>query len=292
MSNYNKIRKLLNDRFKLVVLHEDTFEEKASFTAKLWYWVTAIITIGAVVTILTIVMIRVTPLREYVIGTALSPTQRSELGKAYARLDSLEHLAQANEIYLENLQRVLRGEAGETMEEATSGTRADPDVMPTADGAVTGPSEDELALRALVESGAPYDIAENQQPRTSGIASYTFYSPVNGVLSSTFSLQEEHYAVDIAVKMNEPVRSTLSGHVVFASYTPETGYVVIVQHNNNLLSVYKHCSSILKKMGNFVRAGEVIAFAGNTGELTTGPHLHFELWHNGTPVDPTAYIAF
>lgn len=289
---YSKIRKVLNDRFKLVVLHEDTFEERASFTAKLWYWITAAITIGAVTTILTIVMIRVTPLREYVIGTALSPAQRNELNKAYARLDSLEQLTQANDLYLDNLRRVMRGEAGETMDPPVAATGTAESVMPATEMPVIGPSEDELALRELVESGAPYDLAENQQNRTSGISSYTFYSPVNGVVSSTFSPQGEHYAIDIAVKMNEPVRSTLGGHVVFASYTPETGYVVMVQHDNNLLSVYKHCSSILKKVGNFVRAGEVIAFAGNTGELSTGPHLHFELWHNGTAVDPTAHIAF
>lgn len=290
VSNYNKIRKILNDRFKLVVLHEDTFEEKASFTGKLWYWMTAFVSIGAIVIILTIVLIRVTSLREYVIGTALSPAQRVELNKTYERLDSLEQLAHANELYLDNLQRVLRGEVGETMDEVAN--QPSTTESPTPSTEVTGPSEDELALRELVESGAPYDIAENQQNRTSGIASYTFYRPVNGVVSSTFSLQEEHYAIDVAVKMNEPVRSTLSGHVIFASYTPETGYVVIIQHNNNLLSIYKHCSSILKKVGNFVRAGEVIAFAGNTGELSTGPHLHFELWHNGTPVDPTTYISF
>ncbi len=287
---YKKIRKTINDRYKLVVLHEDTFEEKASFTAKLWYWITAAISFGAVATILTIVLIRVTPLREYVIGTTLSPSQRHELNKAYARLDSLETLAQANEIYLNNLQRVLRGEAGDTMDQVASAPAQS--VSPTAETAVVGPSEDELALRELVESGARYDIAENQQNRTSGIASYTFYSPVNGVVSSTFSPQDEHYAIDIAVKMNEPVRATLAGHVVFASYTPETGNVVIVQHNSNLLSVYKHCASILKKVGNFVRAGEVIAFAGNTGELSTGPHLHFELWHNGAAANPTDYIAF
>src|SRR5690606_6423283 len=219
---YSKIRKVLNDRFKLVVLHEDTFEERASFTAKLWYWITAAITIGAVTTILTIVMIRVTPLREYVIGTALSPAQRNELNKAYARLDSLEQLTQANDLYLDNLRRVMRGEAGETMDPTVAATGTAESVMPATEVPVIGPSEDELALRELVESGAPYDLAENQQNRTSGISSYTFYSPVSGVVSSTFSPQGEHYAIDIAVKMNEPVRATLGGHVVFASYTPET----------------------------------------------------------------------
>src|SRR5690606_40577201 len=99
-----------------------------------------------------------------------------------------------------------------------------------------GLSEDKLALRELVESGAPYDLPENPGPARTGIASYTFYSPIKGIISSSFSAQEQHYAVDIAVKQNEPVRSTLSGHVVFASYTPETGNVVSVQHGNNMIS--------------------------------------------------------
>lgn len=252
------------------------------------------ITGAAVIIIVTIILIRITPLREYVIGTSLSEQQRGQLIDAYTRIDSMEKLSLANEIYLENLQNVLSGQAGETLEETgkRSGGEESSSMSATIDLSATGLSEDERALRELIESGASYDLSENQSSTTSGIASYTFYSPIKGIISSNFSAREQHYAVDIAVKINEPVRATLSGHVVFASYTPETGYVVIMQHANNLMSQYKHCSSIIKKVGNFVRGGEVIAFAGNTGELSTGPHLHFELWHNGTPVDPTDYIVF
>lgn len=295
-SKYN-FRQIINDRYKLVVLHEDSFEEKASFTGKLWYWVTSLITIAAVITILTIIFIKLTPLREYVIGTSFTGDQRAQLIDAYTRIDSMERIAMANEVYLENLQNVLSGNVGETMKEVLK--RSETEEQGTEQTGVTGDissaatvSEDEMALRELVESGAPYDIAENQSNKTTGISSYTFYSPIKGVISSKYSPQEQHYAVDIAVKQNEPVRSTLSGHVIFASYTPETGYVVIVQHANSLLSQYKHCSSIIKKVGNFVKSGEVIAFAGNTGDLSTGPHLHFELWNNGRPIDPTDYIAF
>src|SRR5690606_7177639 len=185
------------------------------------------------------------------------------------------------------------GEVGETAPAATKERPADDaTILPPPEETHAGLSEDKLALRELVESGAPYDLPENAGPTRTGISSYTFYSPIKGIISSSFSAQEQHYAVDIAVKQNEPVRTTLSGHVVFDSYTPETGYVVIVQHGNNLLSMYKHCASIIKKVGSFVRGGEVIAFAGNTGSLTTGPHLHFELWYNGNPVNPTDYIAF
>lgn len=288
----NKLSKALHQRYKLVILHEETFEEKASFSGKLWYWITNILSATAVLVILTIILIRSTSLREYVMGSSLGGYERSQLLDAYARIDSLEHIALTNDLYLNNLRNVISGQAGETVDrtDTTTETMEDAETPPDANSIL--PSEDELALRELVESGAPYDLPENPGSTRSGISSYTFYNPIKGIISASFSPQDQHYAVDIAVKLNEPIRTTLSGHVVFASYTPETGYVAIVQHGNNLLSLYKHCSSIIKKVGSFVRGGEVIAFAGDTGELTTGPHLHFELWYNGNPVNPTDYIAF
>ena len=288
----NKLTEALNSRYKLVVLHEDTFEEKAAFRGKLWYWITGAFSTMVVLIILTIVLIRTTSLREYVIGTSLSAYQRAQLLEAYARIDSMEQIALANDIYLNNLQQVISGQAGETLEEANRQQTDRENEASSPSTLAIELSEDERALRELVESGAPYDLPENSRSTQTGISSYTFYSPIKGIISSNFSPREQHYAVDIAVKLNEPVRTTLSGHVVFASYTPETGYVVIVQHGNNLLSLYKHCASIIKKVGSFVRGGEVIAFAGDTGELSTGPHLHFELWYNGNPVNPTDYIAF
>lgn len=289
----NKLSKALHQRYKLVVLHEETFEEKASFSGKLWYWITNILSATAVLVILTIILIRSTSLREYVINSSLSGYERIQLLDAYARIDSLEQVALANDIYLGNLRNVISGQAGETIDHIGADTdtkNEDAEKQLDANGIL--PSEDELALRQLVESGAPYDLPENPGNVRAGISSYTFYNPIKGIISASFNPREQHYAVDIAVKLNEPIRTTLSGHVVFASYTPETGYVAIVQHGNNLISLYKHCSSIIKKVGSFVRGGEVIAFAGDTGELTTGPHLHFELWYNGNPVNPTDYIAF
>lgn len=289
----NKLSKILSARYKVVVLHEDTFEEKAAFRGKLWYWISGTISTIIVLVVLTIVLIRSTSLREYVIGGSLSGYERTVLLETYARIDSMEQIARAQEQYLNNIKQVISGDVGETAAEAQERHPVGDKVSSLGSEIPdTGLSEDELALRELVESGAPYDLPENPGPVRTGIASYTFYSPIKGIISSSFSAQEQHYAVDIAVKQNEPVRSTLSGHVIFASYTPETGYVVIVQHGNNLLSLYKHCASIIKKVGSFVRGGEVIAFAGNTGSLTTGPHLHFELWYNGNPVNPTDYIAF
>ncbi len=289
----NKLSKILTARYKVVVLHEDTFEEKAAFRGKLWYWISGTVSAIVVLVVLTIVLIRSTSLREYVIGNSLSGYERAALLEAYTRMDSMEQVARAHELYLNNIRQVISGDVGETpTTEGEERPVSEVAAPPAAGASDVGLSEDELALRELVESGAPYDLSENPGSSRTGISSYTFYSPIKGIISSSFSAREQHYAVDIAVKQNEPVRATLSGHVVFASYTPETGNVVIVQHGNNLLSLYKHCASIIKNVGSFVRGGEVIAFAGNTGSLTTGPHLHFELWYNGSPVNPTDYIAF
>ncbi len=117
------------------------------------------------------------------------------------------------------------------------------------------------------------------------------FPPVSGIVSAPFDIRKEHYGIDIVAKADEPVKCVADGSVLMASWTQDSGYVIIVQHRNNLISVYKHNSALLKKVGNFVSAGEIIAFIGNTGELTTGPHLHFELWMNGNPVDPEDFIS-
>ena len=119
-----------------------------------------------------------------------------------------------------------------------------------------------------------------------------FYRPTRGMMSSNFDLENRHYGVDIAANPNESVLATLDGTVILSTYTAETGYVIQIQHGQDFVSVYKHCGSLLKKEGDPVKGGEAIALVGNTGEKTTGPHLHFELWHKGRAIDPSKYIVF
>ena len=118
-----------------------------------------------------------------------------------------------------------------------------------------------------------------------------FYRPTRGMISSSFDANGKHYGIDIAANPNESVLATLDGTVILSTYTAETGYVIQVQHAQNIVSVYKHCGSLLKKVGDTVKAGEAIALVGNTGEKTTGPHLHFELWSKGRALDPSKYIV-
>ena len=122
--------------------------------------------------------------------------------------------------------------------------------------------------------------------------SCSFFSPLAGIISAPYDPKIAHYGVDVVSKKNEPIKSVADGTVILASWTQDAGYVIAVQHRSNVISVYKHNSSLLKKMGEFVSAGDVIAIIGNTGELTTGPHLHFELWYNGNPMDPEEFVSF
>ena len=119
-----------------------------------------------------------------------------------------------------------------------------------------------------------------------------FYRPTRGMISSHFDADKKHYGTDIAANPNESVLATLDGTVILSTYTAETGYLIEVQHNQDFVSVYKHCGSLLKRVGDKVQAGEAIALVGNSGTLTTGPHLHFELWHKGIAVNPEKYIVF
>jgi murein DD-endopeptidase MepM/ murein hydrolase activator NlpD len=119
-----------------------------------------------------------------------------------------------------------------------------------------------------------------------------FFPPLRGIVTTTFDRSEGHYGIDVVTKADAAVKSCLDGTVTLASWTTDAGHVIQVQHRYNLVSLYKHNSTLLRKVGDRVKAGEAIAIVGNSGELTTGPHLHFELWLNGEPVDPQAYMVF
>ncbi len=124
------------------------------------------------------------------------------------------------------------------------------------------------------------------------ISSFSFFTPLRGIVTSKFDPATKHYGVDIVSVQNEAIKATLDGVVIFTGWTLETGYTVCLQHENDLVSIYKHNSAILKEQGSYVKAGDPIAIIGSSGEYSTGPHLHFELWYNGVPVAPTDFIKF
>ena len=144
-------------------------------------------------------------------------------------------------------------------------------------------------LRVYVESEENSSIYTNKNMKNNFL---TFFTPISGLIIDSFCLKTKHFGVDLVAKKGAKISSVLDGTVISSQWTAETGYVLMVQHENNYISVYKHNSVLLKDVGDFVLAGDYIAVVGNSGELSSGPHLHFELWNNGLPLNPTNYINF
>jgi len=288
MSKRKKLIEKLREKYKLVILNDDTFEEKASFNASLWYLIIGAAAFAILLIILTITTIRFTPLREY-LSIVTDASSKKDIVEAYNKVDSLEQIANANKVYLENLKNIIDGKMS-TASKAKSvndGTKATDSIKLNQKI-----SKEEKELRKLIESEGKFDLNAEAHTEKSGIASYSFFNPLRGKVTDEFDPKIQHYGIDITAKRNENIKATLDGTIFFSNFTSETGYVIAIQHHNNLVSIYKHCSVLLKKVGSFVRAGEVIAVVGNSGEFTTGPHLHFELWFNGTAVDPKNYMTF
>jgi len=272
----------LRSKFRLVILNDETFEEKVSL--KLSRMNVFVFFGGSIILLIIgmITLIAFTPLREYIPGYASTELRREAL-KLAIRADSLEQRLALNNQQLRSIQNIINGEI--PMNEMDTATEQD---IAKPDAEELEASEKENDLRTFVDEEDRFNIPSNP----SALSHFSFFTPVKGMITGKYNLQEDHPAVDIVADKNAPVKSCLSGTVLMAEWTSQTGYVMVIQHNQNLISIYKHNSALLKKQGDLVRTGEVIAIIGNSGEQSTGPHLHFELWHMGIPVNPENFIAF
>ncbi len=245
-------------------------------------------TIMVILVLITISAIVYTPLKEYIPGYA-DVNMRRNIMELKLKTDSLEHQLLNNDLYLKNIKRILSGDL------PADSVRTQVQSAPNYDSInLDKHSPAEQQLRQDVEQQEKFKVNKTSDfggTKTS-IRGFHFFIPVKGYITQTFNAGKQHYGVDIVAPENEPIKCTLDGIVVFEGFTIETGYVVAIQHPNNLLSVYKHNSVLMKEQGDYVRAGDVIAIIGNTGELTSGPHLHFELWYNGLPLNPEDYMVF
>ena len=279
-----KFAKKLLHKYRLVILNEDTFEER--FAIKLTRLNVFILTsISAICLVLfTILLIAYTPLREYIPGYS-SAKLKKEASLLNYKTDSLIQELELNKRYYSSIRKVLTGDVATldfNRDSIIAATQNDIDILQ-----VSTNKEDSL-LRIKVAKEDKYNLFESAGDKSN----YILFPPVNGTISEGYNIEEKHFAVDVVVAINTPVKATADGTVIFAEWTVETGYVVIIEHNRELISVYKHNSAITKSQGDLVKAGEVIAMSGNSGELTTGPHLHFELWSKGYSVNPTNFIDF
>lgn len=276
-------RKLLH-KYRLVILNESTFEEKISFKlSRLNVFVTGTLFIIVLIG-LTTLLVAFTPLREYIPGYSSTRLKRQATELTY-KTDSLVTVLEYTNKYLENVRLVLRGDIENNeinRDSLFEKFKLDPSTIDLK------PIREDLALREQVELEDKYNLFE----RNISNNGETLFSPVSGTITQDYDLQKKHYATDIVAPKDTPVKSTADGTVIFAEWTSDTGYVIIVEHKGDLISVYKHNGALSKSQGDIVKAGEVIAAVGNTGELTTGPHLHFELWRKGKPLNSQDYIDF
>ena len=281
--------------YQLVVRNNQNYNEVGSYNLTPLNIYVALSTLIVVVAIAVFLLIAYTPLRKYIPGYA-DVVQRQEVNELRETLRTMEEKMTAQTVYLDNFRRTLTGEAttAEDIEQQS----------PTVDGeeveAVTL-SEEEVQLRREMELeriGNRNRLAggEEATPRpgspTRPLAEMNLTAPVNGEISSGFLSKPDHLGVDILAAQNTAIKSTAPGVVFLSEFTPENGNVIGIQHDNDLVSFYKHNSKLLKAVGDRVRAGEAVAIIGNTGTQTTGPHLHFELWHRQRAVDPGEYVRF
>ncbi|UCG27185.1 MAG: M23 family metallopeptidase [Bacteroidales bacterium] len=273
-------------RYRFIIYNDRTFEEVWQMRlSKL----NIFLLIGSLVVLLialTTVLIAFTNLREFIPGYPDGNMRRNIVMNAY-RLDSLENELRIRDQYFENLSSIISGE-----EPNSYNPEQDTNI---AIGEISfATSLEDSLLRHQIEVEELYNLSveETEESEKSSLDQH-FFTPMKGIVTSSFNAIENHFGTDVVGSPNAVVSATLDGTIILASWTLETGYVIQIQHENNLVSVYKHNAELLKEVGSFVRAGESIAIIGNSGELfSTGPHLHFELWYNGTPLDPEKYVVF
>ena len=285
MVKKNKISRIdkLLETFHLVVVNEKTLKKRKIFSAsRLKIFLVSLFGLTVILSAVFLI-IYFTPLKEYFRGYTSTELRTSSLNNAI-KLDSLETLYSIQNNYISSLKNLLSGKID--FEDLSKDSLLE--AYSTNDLDFVNINAEDSILRAIVEEEAKYNPTNINLDQLSAV----LFNPANGGISSEFSLQEKHFGVDITLPENSAVYSVSDGRVLFAEWTSETGFVIIIEHLNGLTSVYKHNSSLSKTQGEHVRRGEVIGFSGNTGELTSGPHLHFELWFKGDPVDPLDFIEF
>jgi murein DD-endopeptidase MepM/ murein hydrolase activator NlpD len=275
----------LKHKYRLVILNDDTFEEKISLRLSQLNVFVVLGLSSLILVILVILLIAFTPLREFIPGYA-NVTVRKQGIENTLKLDSLALAVAQKDLYIDNLKHIIQGDPI-TFDETTI-------VDTTANyvGITNNPVEEDSALREMIESEEKYNLFSAAGSTPGNISSFTFFKPLKGTITNRFNIKKQHYGIDVVAPKNEAIKATLDGTVIFAEWTAKTGYVIQLQHDNNLISIYKHNSVLHKEVGDHIKAGEVIAIVGNSGELSTGPHLHFELWYNGIPINPEDYMMF
>ncbi len=282
--------------YRLIVRNDETLEEKASFRLSMLNVYVLFSSIVVLMAITMIVLIAYTPLKRYIPGyLGTGGREGRELFRLAQEVRDLQSTLEAQEKYTDNLRRLLAGEVQTEEDYKELLSKADKNAPKPRQVAA---SEEDWQLRQEDEFSRLAEVSRQGKPKNNfsaqdkSIEQLFFIAPIRGEISAPFSMAKNHFGIDVVAPKNTAVRAAMDGYVFMADWTLETGNTIAIQHTNNVITFYKHNATLLKKTGSFVRAGEAIAIIGNTGDLTSGPHLHFELWYRGKAVDPADYIAF
>ncbi len=283
----------LRSKYKLVIFNEQTYEEALSLRLSRLNVFTLIGALAVLLIVLVTFLIAFTGLREYIPGYP-DANQRLMIVRNAQRVDSLIVEIEKRNRFIENVQRVINGDEMGNPDEllAEENSRTEESANNLKNVHFSRSAEDSV-FRKLVEKEERFNLSARADRKLGPTLENTFFfSPIKGMVVSSFDEARGHYGVDVVASPGATVSAVMDGIVFFSEWTVETGYVIQIQHSNNLISVYKHNQRLLKSAGDHVKSGEGIASVGNSGELTTGPHLHFELWYNGMPLNPQEYISF
>ena len=270
-------------KYKLTIENENTLEEIVGIRVSKLNGLSVLLTVLSVLFLIAACIIAFTPLRNYLPGYMNSEV-RSQIVANALRVDSLQDILNKQNLYIMNIQDIFSGkvmiDSVQTLDSLTA-VREDTLMKRT---------QREEEFRRQYEDKEKYNLSSIiSQPDMEGMV---LFRPTRGMLTEHFNTEKKHFGIDVAANPNESVLATMDGTVVLSTYTAETGYLIGIQHNQDFVSIYKHCNSLLKNEGDRVKGGEAIALVGNSGTLSTGPHLHFELWYKGRPVNPEKYIVF
>ena len=278
----NKIIKFLNKQFRFVIIDGESLEEKKTVKLSRINFYMISVFLGLCFFVVSFIIIVYSPINQYLPGKS-SDLVQNKLISLSLKSDSLERALYIRSLYLDNMNAIINGDSSVlSFSQENSKISLEKDL-------IFSPSKEDSVLREKVERE---DLGSINQGLKKETTYFLFYPPLEGVISDSFNLLNHHYAVDLVAKKGTKIKSISGGTVIVSDWNPETGYVIGVQHANDFISFYKHCSRLLKKTGDVVELGEHIAIIGNSGELSTGPHLHLELWQNGIPMDPENFIVF
>jgi murein DD-endopeptidase MepM/ murein hydrolase activator NlpD len=265
----------LQDNYRLVIIDDDDLREVSTFKFNLLSLYILLSTMIVLIGALTISLIVFTPVKKMVPGYG-DINNNAEYIELKRKVDNLEEIVESQEVYNKGLLNMLNGMS--------------PDDTADSKESENDKSKNNEAKDRLVTSVKKLDIEDAK--KSNELAQLIFATPITGKISAAFDPETEHYGIDIVAPKNTPVKAVLGGIVISADWTLNDGNTVTIQHSRNVISVYKHNSSLLVKNGEIVKTGQAIAIIGNTGKLSTGPHAHIEIWYNGSPVNPASFISF